>query len=441
MKMKFRWFASLVLVPALWPAQDLNDNVYARRREHLRSSIHGQAVLYSGREEAAGLDKNFYYLSGIAVSDAFLLLNGDTGRDMLFIDPAWLSVPVVDIIRTSGITAVYPRDLAGAFVAGQLAFDPDVYFPFAYAPSDPEYLFPDCLAIEQLLGGLPFCQKRNLNGLLFPLRMIKDEGEIGLISRAVAITLRGVLAGIAAIKPGRYEYEIQNVIEGTFHALGAPRPSFPSIIGSGPNSLILHYGDNNRRMEAGEVVVMDVGAEYERYAGDITRTAPVSGRFTPRQLEIYNIVLEMQQRVFAACKPGVTFTDLNNVARAWAVAKGYGDYFNFSGWRHGTCHSLGLDVHDTFISGTPLAAGMVITVEPGIYLPAENLGMRLEDDVLVTSNGCVVLTDDLPREAAEIEAVIAGRFRPAFIKPETLPKTRERQENRKPRVIQELNLP
>ncbi len=117
----------------------------------------------------------------------------------------------------------------------------------------------------------------------------------------------------------------------------------------------------------------------------------------------------MQRRVVVACRPGVTLRDLNNVARTYAEEKGYGAYFNFSGWRHGTCHSLGLDVHDPFDSSQPLASGMVITVEPGIYLPAENLGVRIEDDVRITENAGVVLTADVPREAAEIEAIMAGR--------------------------------
>jgi Xaa-Pro aminopeptidase len=412
MKAKFRILISIVLVSVLWPAQNYDGNVYAARRERLRSMIHGQAILYSGSEETIGLDKNFYYLSGLAVSDAYLLLNSSTGMDMLFIDLEKTTMPVAAIIQTSGIAAIYLRDQVGMFLADHLASDPDVYFPFAYSPSDPEYVYPDCLVIEQLVNGLPYCHKCDLREFLYPMRAVKDQGEIALIKQAVAITKRGALAGIAALRPGLYEYEIQEIIEDTFQALGAPRLGFASIIGSGPNSLILHYAENSRKMEAGEVVVMDVGAEYNRYTGDITRTAPVSGQFTPRQREVYEIVLEMQRRVFAACRPGVTVRDLNNVARACAEEKGYGAYFNFSGWRHGTCHSLGLDAHDPFDSSRPLAAGMVITVEPGIYLPAENLGVRIEDDVRITENAGVVLTANVPREADEIEAIMAGRFQP-----------------------------
>jgi Xaa-Pro aminopeptidase len=411
MKTRLRILASVVLIAALRPAPGFGDNVYAARRDRLRSRIVGQAVLYSGLNETNGLDKSFYYLSGLAVPDAFLILDGRTGLDALFIDFLKARMSPADIIRTSGIASLYFRDQAGTALAARLGFDPRVFFPMAYWPSDPEYVYPDCLEIERLLSGFFYVQKNSLAPFLYPLRMVKDAGEIALIERAVGITGAGALAGIAALKPGRYESEIQKVIEDTFKALGAPRTSFPSIVGSGPNSLILHYSENSRRMEAGEVVVMDVGAEYGRYAGDITRTAPVSGRFTPRQLQVYEVVLEMQRRVVAACRPGVTCGQLNDAARAYATEKGFGAYFNYSGWHHGTDHSLGLDVHDPFYSSWPLTAGMVITVEPGIYLPAENLGVRLEDDVLITAAGAVVLTADVPREAAEIEAVMAGAYK------------------------------
>ena len=413
MKARFRILASVALIiTALWSAPSYDDNVYAARRERLRSMIDGQAVLYSGFEETTSLDKNFYYLSGLPISDAFLVLNSHTGHDCLFIDLSKTPLSPAEIIQTSGIGFLYFRDQAGTALAAHMGYDPDVYFPIAYSPSDPEYIYPDCLAIEHLLGSFPFVQRRALGPFLYPLRMVKDAGEIALVERAAGISGAGALAGIAALRPGLYEYEVQRVVEDTFKALGAPRTSFATIVGSGPNSLILHYQENSRRMEPGEVVVLDVGAEYGRYAGDITRTAPVSGQFTPRQREVYEVVLEIERRVFAACRPGVTVKHLDDVAKACATEKGFEAYFNFSGWRHGTSHSLGLDAHDPFFSTWPLAAGMVITVEPGIYLPAENLGVRIEDDVLVTSSGAVVLTADVPREAAEIEAVMTGRYNP-----------------------------
>jgi Xaa-Pro aminopeptidase len=263
--------------------------------------------------------------------------------------------------------------------------------------------------IEQLLAGMPFFRRNGLSSTLAFLRMIKNADEIDLIAQASEITGRGLLAGLAALRPGMLESELQDVIEDEFRALGAPRTSFASIVGSGPNSLILHYEENTRRMNAGEVVTVDVGAEFGRYAGDITRTLPVSGTFTARQREVYEVVLECQRRVIEACRPGITLASLNTIATTCAAEKGYGAFVNFSDWRHSTCHSLGLDVHDPFIGSTALAPGMVITVEPGIYLPAENLGVRIEDDVLITAGAPVILSSVLPRDPDGIEALMAGR--------------------------------
>jgi Xaa-Pro aminopeptidase len=167
-------------------------------------------------------------------------------------------------------------------------------------------------------------------------------------------------------------------------------------------------------MEAGEVVVVDVGADVGHYAGDVTRTLPVSGVFTSRQRQVYEAVLECQRRAFAACRRGATLNGLNEAARAAAVERGFGDFFNFSVWRHTTSHHLGLDVHDTAYYGFSLYPGLVITVEPGIYLPDENLGVRIEDDVLVTEGDCLVLSGSAPREAADVEAAIGGVLSPPF---------------------------
>jgi Xaa-Pro aminopeptidase len=409
-KIGFPILAAAVLTVSLWPAASFEENVYAARRDVLRIQIDGQAVLYSGREETAyGLDKNFYYLTGLAVPNAFLLMSGDSRADKLFLDPNAAPMPGADIILTSGIVNVFHRNQIGLFLSAGLAVDLDVYFPSAYAPSDPAYLYPSTLVIEHLLAGMPPVHRNNLYGRLAALRTIKNAAEIELVARAADITGRGLLAGLGALRPGMFESDLQRVIEDAFLFLGASRTSFPSIVGSGPNSLILHYQENTRRMNAGEVVTVDIGAEYARYAGDVTRTLPVSGVFTARQREVYEVVLECQRRVFEACRPGATWADLNSVATTYAAEKGYWAYVNFSDWRHSTCHSLGLDVHDP-VSASPLAPGMIITVEPGIYLPAENLGVRIEDDVLITNGPCIILTNSMPRKPDEIEAAIAGRY-------------------------------
>ncbi len=413
--MKTKWkigsllLAATVLSVSLQPAAAVGESAFAARRDKLRLTLGGQAILFSGNEETTtGLDKNFYYLTGLAVPDSFLLMSGDSLADKLFLGPSAFGLVSGDeIVRTSGIVNVFRRDQIGLFLAAGLAYDPDVYFSIAYAPSDPAYVYPSCFVIERLLAGQPYFRRNSLS--LAVLRMVKDANEIERIARASDITGRGLLAGMAALRPGMIESELQDVIEDGFRALGAPRTSFASIVGSGPNSLILHYQDNTRRMNAGEVVAVDVGAEYERYAGDITRTLPVSGIFTARQREVYEVVLECQRRVIEACRPGITLSALNSIATSYAAEKGYGDFVNFADWRHTTCHSLGLDVHDPFAGSAPLAPGMIITVEPGIYLPAENFGISIEDDVLITTGAPVILSAIVPRTPDGIEALMAGR--------------------------------
>ena len=212
-------------------------------------------------------------------------------------------------------------------------------------------------------------------------------------------------------RPGMREYELEARIEYVFRQRGAERLGFPSIVGSGPNSVSLHYDRNRRQTAPGDLVVMDVGAEYGYLTADITRTIPVSGRFSPRQRALYDLVLGSQQAALDQVRPGVTIGMLNGVARTYmrehsgALCGGItcDRYFV-----HGLSHWLGMDVHDVGSYATPLSPGMVFTVEPGVYLPEEGLGIRIEDDVLVTDTGHELLSRTLPRGAAEIERTIAG---------------------------------
>jgi Xaa-Pro aminopeptidase len=232
------------------------------------------------------------------------------------------------------------------------------------------------------------------------------------IRRAVAITGDGLRRAIAVCAPGAKEFELQAALEGEFLRQGATGPAFPSIVGSGANSLILHYDVNRRTMRTGEVVVMDVGAEVDGYAADITRTLPVGGKFSREQREIYDAVRQAQKDVFARIRPGLPWSELDATGKASVAARGFGKY-----WRHGISHHLGLDVHDSGVMDT-LRAGMVVTLEPGIYVPVEDtvlasgyrgVGIRLEDDILVTESGCVMLSASIPREAGEIEKLMQGR--------------------------------
>jgi Xaa-Pro aminopeptidase len=233
------------------------------------------------------------------------------------------------------------------------------------------------------------------------LRQVKDAGELALLQRAIDITCAALTEAIRSIEPGQPEYEIQAVIEYLFGRYGAQRPGFGSIVGAGPNSCVLHYNSNRGLAGAGQLVVMDVGAELWGYTADVTRTVPVSGRFTPRQREVYEVVLRAQEAGIAACRPGATIRDVHAAARRVIREAGYGEYFP-----HGTSHWLGLDVHDVGAYGRALEPGMVLTVEPGIYIAAEQLGIRIEDDVVVTEDGCRLLSGGVPPEPDAIEAMM-----------------------------------
>jgi Xaa-Pro aminopeptidase len=199
------------------------------------------------------------------------------------------------------------------------------------------------------------------------------------------------------------EYEVQAALEYEFRRNGAEGPGYPSIVGSGPFSTVLHYDKAERRMQSGDVVVVDVGAQYGGYSADVTRTYPVSGKFSPRQKEIYQIVLDAQRAALAEIKPGVTFATIHAAAFNYIRSKGYAKYFI-----HGTSHHIGLQVHDVGNTSRLLEPNMVITVEPGIYIPEEQIGVRIEDDVVVTANGCRILSD-FPKDIDAIEQLMQKR--------------------------------
>ncbi len=242
------------------------------------------------------------------------------------------------------------------------------------------------------------------------LRMVKSQGEIDLIQKATDASIAAHLAAWKRAKPGLYEYQVAATMLGVFSDRGCERPAYSPIVGAGFNSTVLHYSQNSARMDAGDLLLMDVGGEYSFYATDITRTIPVSGKFSARQREIYEIVLGAQNAALAAVKPGMSLSrtganSLHQVAYQYINShgkdregNGLGKYFI-----HGLSHHVGLEVHDPSDRETLLAAGMVITLEPGIYIPEEKIGIRIEDVVLVTEKGGKLLSAALPRDPEAVE--------------------------------------
>jgi len=204
------------------------------------------------------------------------------------------------------------------------------------------------------------------------------------------------------IRPGVTEFQLAGKLQESFKQQGAQFGSFSPIVGAGEHSTILHYERLDREIRAGELVLIDFGAEWNHYAADITRTFPADGKFTDAQARIYDVVLEAQKAAIASIKPGISQDSVDAVARSVIRKAGYAEAFI-----HGTSHYLGVEVHDAGDYGQPLMPGMVITVEPGIYLPDSKIGVRIEDDVLVTQNGSRVLSAEIPRERAEIEKWMA----------------------------------
>jgi Xaa-Pro aminopeptidase len=249
----------------------------------------------------------------------------------------------------------------------------------------------------------------NLVPTVDSMRVVKDEAELTALRRAIHITTEAHKAAMSSVRPGMFEYQVEATIEYTFRNLGADRVGFPSIVGSGPNSTVLHYDVNRRRVEDGDLIVADIGAEWGQYTADVTRTFPVNGKFTERQKEIYNLVLGTQLAVIDAIRPGVSMRDLEIVARQY-MSSHSGDLCGAENcvrfFVHGLGHWLGMRVHDVGDYSMPLEPGMVFTLEPGIYLPGENLGVRIEDDVLVTETGCEVLSTGAPKTIEEIESLM-----------------------------------
>jgi Xaa-Pro aminopeptidase len=243
------------------------------------------------------------------------------------------------------------------------------------------------------------------------LRLVKDPHELARMRMAIDITELGHLAGMQAVRPGMWEYQLEAVIEATFRGHGADRVGYPSFVGSGPNGSTLHYDVARREMRSGDLVAVDAGAEWGQYTADITRTFPVNGRFTARQKAVYDLVLATQRATFDSVRPGVRLRDLNRVARRYMKdhsgklcgVRTCEDYFV-----HGVGHWLWMNVHDPGDDNAPLAPGMVLTIEPGIYLPAESLGIRIEDDVLVTPTGGEWLSTRVPRTTDAIERLMAA---------------------------------
>ncbi|MEJ2339339.1 MAG: Xaa-Pro peptidase family protein [Gemmatimonadales bacterium] len=360
-------------------------------------------------------DNNFFYLTGLEVPDSWLVMiaaGGELRAQILFIperkpaEEMWTG-PKPSFQEASKLSGIV--DVRAVSDFEETAVEPlkqDAGVEAIYAPLNPHSRHDPHIQTLLFEGRT---EVQDLEPALARLRLVKDPFEIEMLRRAIAITDGAHVAALRTARPGMYEYELEAVIEYNFRRGGAERVGFPSIVGAGPNSVVLHYDKSRRRMEEGELVVMDIGAEYSYYSADVTRTIPVSGRFTSRQREIYDLVLGAQEAALTAVKPGNTLMDVERAARVYLQEHGAGKCGPKScndQFPHGVSHWLGMDVHDVGDYTVKLEPGMVLTVEPGIYLADESIGIRIEDDVLVTETGYELLSS-APRDPDEIEALMA----------------------------------
>ncbi len=273
----------------------------------------------------------------------------------------------------------------------------------------PDKVNEQTLFIDRLFTDRPALREHlvDISPLIAALRRTKDQHELECIYEAIDCTMQALEAAAVRIEPGYFEYQIQAAIEFIFKE-GSGSTAFPTIVGSGKNSTILHYNKNNAQLTSGDLVLIDCGAEINYYCADLSRTFPVSGEFTDRQREVYDIVLGTQHHIAQLAAPGYWLNNkeypdksLHHLAIEHLTQKGYAEYFT-----HGIGHFLGLDVHD--VGTGPLQEGDVITIEPGIYIPKENLGIRIEDNYWITDKGAVCISEELPSDSYEIEEFMKG---------------------------------
>lgn len=400
------------------------------RREELMQELSDGIVLVRGRA-GIGLNASFFYLTGIAEPRGALLLaasgvrigfgrmhpgadyvHGQQARQILFLparDPlaaqwgedAAATAESVSAEK-SGVDAVLPATELEAVLDSCLSTASVLHLVRGTAPTLSGGADADASLATRISERFLNLDVRDASAAVHAMRAAKDDGEVAAIERAIEVTAEAFDRVLRSVRPGLQEHELEAEIARTYRAHGATH-AFDPIVACGERALQLHYRNNRGPVSSGELLLVDSGASLDEYKADITRTYPVDGRFDERQRQVYEAVLAAQEAVIADCKPGVLLGDLHRRAYAVIDGAGFGEYFI-----HGTSHHLGLETHDVGDVHRPLAAGAVITVEPGIYLPEERLGVRIEDDVLITASGCRVLSEAIPKTIEEIERRMAG---------------------------------
>ncbi len=409
--------------------------MYKSRREKLAAKLPENAILFilSGKNVYSvgdemfpfAIDRNFFYLTGIDRSDMMYILVKKDGeaKDMLVIErfdemmAKWVGGKMLpkEATEISGIENIVMDDEKWNAIHRMMEYQFDreenvkIYADLTKQEVDqvtPAYAF-----INELTAKYPHVTVNNAASMLTELRIIKEEAEVENIRKAIHVTNEAIKNMMDHSRGGIGENELEAHFDFVLKC-NKCKHAFPTIVGSGKNGTVLHYGSNNQIAEDNTLALCDLGAAYGNYSADITRTFPVNGKFTERQKQIYNIVLEANEMIIASVKPGLTLRGLNQMVVEFYEkklaeigllenGKTVTDYY----W-HGVSHMLGLETHDVQLSNYKLEPGNVFTVEPGLYLEEEGIGVRIEDDVLVTEDGCINLSAEIIKTVEDIEKYI-----------------------------------
>ncbi len=411
---------------------------FVRRRQALRERTKEGIIVLFGLDvppEAASprQDNDFFYLCGVEDLGAILTLNARTGETNIFLprqSPREEMISGANLLKDEkagdrlGLSNLYDLGYFDEYLARNARSGAALWLRlqpgdtvddarsevliFEARKNRTHYnaqVTRDDFRIQRLRERYPAFEVRDVTPHLDALRMIKSPEEIAVLRRNGKLSAEAVRQAMLATRPGVFEYEIEAAARYITIKGGAKGLAFAPIVGSGPNSCVWHYDANGRQTKAGDVVLMDFGADLDHMAMDISRTWPVSGVFTPEQREAYEIVLTVEKACLEAYKPGATAADVQAHVAEVLKAKG----LDGRGERGGFGHFVGLGTHDVGPGIARLEAGMVFAIEPGLYYPEKGFGIRIEDTVLISKDGCEVLTRDAPKEIAEIEKLLARR--------------------------------
>ena len=367
---------------------------------------------------------NFYYLTGLKIPNSILLFSkkGKKADELLFIErnipeyEVWIGkkMSTEQASEISGIKRVYYLDDFERYLHFYASQSEICYYEYETDPINFN-LSSELVRLNQIRQHYPTFKIEKANPFLTKLRSKKSKQEIENIKKAIALTNSGIKSILKNTKPGMMEYELEAYFAFETTRRGEKQFAFSPIVASGKNATILHYEKNNSKIGKSDLIVLDVGAKYEEYCADISRTFPASGKFNKRQKEIYQEVLQIQKKMIDSVKPSISINTLNEKAIELItealfrlkLIKKKEEYKKY--YMHNIGHHLGLAAHDSLDRNSKLVSGNVITIEPGIYAEEEKIGVRIEDDILVTKVGAEVLSSKIPKEIEEIEKIMVKK--------------------------------